>query len=188
MCVCCECLCLLHSLELDLQLPMVCLMVFKATFNNISVISWRSVLLMEEIGGSGEDHRPVAITDKLYHIMLYTCQCNVLSDHHCVLEIIWSVISWYLSYHLSFPKKHGVALLISLSIEHKWTWSRCELTTSVLIGTDYIGSCKSNSRLCRRQRHSQQTHIVPLNWPPRYNWNIVESGLKHHQTNKQTST
>jgi hypothetical protein len=26
----------------------VCLMVFNATFNNISVISWRSVLLVEE--------------------------------------------------------------------------------------------------------------------------------------------
>ena len=23
--------------------------------------------------------------------------------------------------------------------------------------------------------------------PPRYNWNIVESGVKHHQTNKQTN-
>jgi hypothetical protein len=29
-------------------------MVFNATFNNISVISWRSVLLMEETGVSGE--------------------------------------------------------------------------------------------------------------------------------------
>jgi hypothetical protein len=28
-----------------------CLMVFNATFNNISVISWRSVLLVEETGG-----------------------------------------------------------------------------------------------------------------------------------------
>jgi hypothetical protein len=35
-------------------------MVFNATFNNISVISWRSVLLVEEPGGPGEDHRPVA--------------------------------------------------------------------------------------------------------------------------------
>ena len=34
-------------------------MVFNATFNNISVISWQSVLLVEET------------TDKLYHIMLY---------------------------------------------------------------------------------------------------------------------
>jgi hypothetical protein len=35
-------------------------MVFDATFNNISVISWRSVLLVEETGVPGEDHRPVA--------------------------------------------------------------------------------------------------------------------------------
>jgi hypothetical protein len=35
-------------------------MVFNATFNNISVISWRSVLLMEEIGVPGESHRLIA--------------------------------------------------------------------------------------------------------------------------------
>ena len=35
-------------------------MVLNATFNNISVISWRSVLLMEETGGPGENHRPAA--------------------------------------------------------------------------------------------------------------------------------
>jgi hypothetical protein len=30
-------------------------MVVNATFNNISVISWRAVLLVEEIGGPGEN-------------------------------------------------------------------------------------------------------------------------------------
>jgi hypothetical protein len=35
-------------------------MVFSATFNNISVILGRSVLLVEETGGPGENHRPVA--------------------------------------------------------------------------------------------------------------------------------
>jgi hypothetical protein len=35
-------------------------MVFNATFNNISVMSWRSVLLAEETGVPGENHRPVA--------------------------------------------------------------------------------------------------------------------------------
>ena len=50
---------------------MVRVMVFNATFNNISVISWWSVLLVEETGVPGENHRPAAITDKLYHIMLY---------------------------------------------------------------------------------------------------------------------
>jgi len=35
-------------------------MVLKDTFNNISVISWRSVLLVEEIRGPGENHWTVA--------------------------------------------------------------------------------------------------------------------------------
>ena len=35
-------------------------MVFIATFNNISVIAWRSVLLVEETGVPGENHRPAA--------------------------------------------------------------------------------------------------------------------------------
>jgi hypothetical protein len=35
-------------------------MVFNATVNNISVISWWSVLLVKETGGNGENHRPVA--------------------------------------------------------------------------------------------------------------------------------
>jgi hypothetical protein len=35
-------------------------MVLNATFNNISVISWWSVLLVEENGIPGENHRPVA--------------------------------------------------------------------------------------------------------------------------------
>ena len=42
--------------------------VFNATFNNISVISWRSVLKVER---AGENRRVSQVTDKLYHIMLY---------------------------------------------------------------------------------------------------------------------
>ena len=36
-------------------------MVFNATFNNISVISWRSVLLMDETEVPRENHRPVTV-------------------------------------------------------------------------------------------------------------------------------
>jgi hypothetical protein len=36
-------------------------MVFNATFNNISVISWRLVLLVEETGVPLENHQPAAI-------------------------------------------------------------------------------------------------------------------------------
>jgi hypothetical protein len=39
-------------------------MVFNATFSNISVISWRSVLLAKE---ARENHRPAQVTEKLYH-------------------------------------------------------------------------------------------------------------------------
>jgi hypothetical protein len=48
-------------------------MVFSATFNNISVIPWRSVLLLEETGIPGENHWPVASH-------LQTLSYNVLSS------------------------------------------------------------------------------------------------------------
>jgi hypothetical protein len=35
-------------------------MMFNANFNNISAISWRSVLFVEETGVPGENHRPAA--------------------------------------------------------------------------------------------------------------------------------
>jgi hypothetical protein len=41
------------------------IMVLNATFNNISVISWWSVLLVEETTDLSQ------VTDKLYHITLY---------------------------------------------------------------------------------------------------------------------
>jgi hypothetical protein len=46
-------------------------MVFNATYNNISVMSWWSVLLVEETGGTGETTDLSQVTDTLYHIMLY---------------------------------------------------------------------------------------------------------------------
>ena len=38
----------------------VSVMVFNDTFNNISVVSWRSALLVEETRVPGENHRPAA--------------------------------------------------------------------------------------------------------------------------------
>ena len=42
-----------------------------ATLNNISVISWRSVLLLDETVVPGENHNLPQVTDKLYHITLH---------------------------------------------------------------------------------------------------------------------
>ena len=43
------------------MLGKVRVIVFNATFNNISVMSWQSVLLVEENGVPRENHPPAAI-------------------------------------------------------------------------------------------------------------------------------
>jgi hypothetical protein len=58
----------------------VCLMVFNATFNNISVISWRSVLLVEETGGPEENHRPS-----------WNCHLHIHESTHFILFVLLKV-------------------------------------------------------------------------------------------------
>ena len=63
----------------------VCFMVFNATFNNISGISWRSVLLVKETGGPGENHLPVTshwqtLSHNVVHLALIEIQTRNTSD------------------------------------------------------------------------------------------------------------
>jgi hypothetical protein len=51
-------------------------MVFNATFNNISFISWRSVLLVEEARVPGKNYRPAASHGQ-------TLSHNVVSSTPC---------------------------------------------------------------------------------------------------------
>jgi hypothetical protein len=47
------------------------LMVFNVTFNNISVISWWSFLLVEETEVPGENHRAVASHENIFVVDKY---------------------------------------------------------------------------------------------------------------------
>ena len=68
----------------------VCLLVLNATFNNISAISWRSVLLVEETGGPGENYRPVASHWQtlshyvVHHTLIKIRTHNISGDMHCL--------------------------------------------------------------------------------------------------------
>ena len=88
-------------------------MVFNATFNNISVISWWSVLLLEETRVPGENHRPAASPYKLYHKMLYrvhlawagfgvilklTSQTNKKKWHFCSIFSFPKTKIWVIKY------------------------------------------------------------------------------------------
>ena len=64
------------------------LMVFNSTFNNISVISWRSLLLFAEIIGPGENQWPVAshwetLSHNVVHLPLIEIRThNISGDRH----------------------------------------------------------------------------------------------------------
>jgi hypothetical protein len=75
-------------------------MVFKVTFNNISDISWWSVLLVEETGGPGENHRPSAshwqtLSHNVVHLALGESRThNISDDRHSWRSTFQCITSW----------------------------------------------------------------------------------------------
>ena len=56
-------------------------MVFNATFNNISAISWWLILLVEETGVPGENHWPVVIGEFVLLCVYATCIGNCDTEY-----------------------------------------------------------------------------------------------------------
>ena len=112
------------------------IMKLNATFNNISVISSQSVLLMAETEVLGENHRPAASHWQLDHIML----CRV---------------------HLA---RAGF-----------------ELTTCVVIGTDWIDSFKSNYHMIM----TPMTPIVIVRRVRRYQRGNQNPYIEEEQTTQR---
>jgi hypothetical protein len=76
-------------------------MVFNTAFNNISAISWQSVLLAEETGVHGENHRPVLPITKF-----------VLRPEGTVVEIVYTILPKVSPYEVTCPWGRLTLILI----------------------------------------------------------------------------
>jgi hypothetical protein len=79
----------------------VMIMVFNATFNNISVISWRSVLLVED---TGENHRPVASLTNLINNVVSSNKGVLIADIYIRTSKV-CLIKFFTSYILTISLK-----------------------------------------------------------------------------------
>ena len=95
-------------------------MVFNTTFNNNSVISWQSVLLVEETGIPRENHQPLTNYDEPWnpspHIKRQTWD-KIHVHHHILLTKPKSSSTSTADKHLCFPSRlYRATLNIPLSV------------------------------------------------------------------------
>jgi hypothetical protein len=118
-------------------------MVFNATFSNISIISWPTVLIVEE---TGENHRPVAS----HWLTLSHTFCNIISS---TPRHQWDSNQWHLNAwtQWAFPpvgdgEEHRTPMLIYIYCAHHvfqclnidFVWSTNTINISLIVSIIYI--------------------------------------------------
>jgi hypothetical protein len=90
----------------------------------------------------------------------------------------------YMQTHTEPPFSYGSWIYNYLC--NQW----CDVSSNLDQGEVYKIMWWSLSMTCDRSVvfSGSSGFIHQSNWPPPYNCNIVESGVKHHQTNKQTTS
>ena len=78
-------------------------MVFNATFYNISVIPWQSILLMEETVVHRENYRPVSIHwQTLLHNVVSSTPDRFLNIGISILMFLHSITKCYVQIHIQY--------------------------------------------------------------------------------------
>jgi hypothetical protein len=150
------------------------LMVFNATFNNISIKSWLLISLNQ-------------LCSKISQTFIWSNNKNMVvyfvSGNHDI-ELVFSV-------GLCAKCKYKFVIIFNQTRGLLWSWSYGRFTTT----------CAMHGEVCSTQHYLKmfasdlgqvggflQVLRFPhqYNWPPR--WNIVESGVKHHKPKPKTQS
>ena len=148
-------------------------MVFYATFNNISVISWQSVLLVEVTRGPGENHRPVA---SHWQTLSHNEQ-----DSNSQLQWWWALIT-QCSCKFNY---HTITTMTAQQLYHVWFCQihyGCENMSQILvaIGFYYIGQCFFNYYLVTEKAASkrEREHEGQIRLKLSFKSSFIEQTLK----------
>ena len=106
--------------------------VFNVTFYNISVISWRSVLLVGEIRVPGENYRPVTSHWQTlsHNVVSSTPRHERDSNSQC----LW----WYALFRLPYDQEHDYYFLFVILSTYKINWQKLN---EIIITVVYNSSC-----------------------------------------------